>query len=306
MQGDDLRDIVEADTESFYIVNIAGGHTVEFLEDVFLVFFRDADAVVGHLQDGVAVFGACGDGDTRLLLGVFDGVVDEVVHHVGYVQFVGEKQSVDRIEVGGECAATILDGELEALSRLFHNAVEVDFLGLDGELFARHLGTLQECFYQYAHAAVFVADDVDKVAPGGEVTGDTLVLEHLAGEADGGYGGLYLVGHIVDEVGLHLVEFMLGQDGTDGKDEECRNQHNHADADNGVKVGVATEDDGGGGEGEHQIQIVVRGDATRVEGVFKGSGAQVVGVGVFAAIEQAVGIGQEYTYGGGDVHAIDD
>ena len=306
MQSDNLRYIVEADAKAFYVVDVAGGNSVEFLEDVFLVFFGDADAVVGNLKDGIACFGVGGDCDTRLLLGVFDGVVNEVVHHVGYVQVVGKQDAVDRGEVRGEASMSVLDGELETLCRLPDNAVQVDFFWLDGELFARHLGTLQKGLYQHTHTAVLVADDIDEVAPGGQVAGDTLIFQHLAGKAYGGDGRFYLVGHVVDEVGLHLVEFMLGQNGADGKHKEGGDKHYHADADDGVEVGVAAEDDGRGWEGEYQVEVLVGCNAMGVESVFERGGVQVVRVGSFAAIEKCVGIGPEHPDGGCNIYAVDD
>ena len=50
--------------------------------------------------------------------------------------------------------------------------------------------------------------------------------------------------HVVDEVGFHLVQSVLGEDSADGEDEECGDEENHQDADDGVAVGVGTEDDG--------------------------------------------------------------
>ena len=47
MEGDYLGDIVQTDAEAFDIVDIAGGDPVELFEDMLLVLFGDADAVVG-------------------------------------------------------------------------------------------------------------------------------------------------------------------------------------------------------------------------------------------------------------------
>ena len=47
VEGDDLGDIVQTDAEAFDIVDIAGGDAVELFEDMLLVLFGDADAVVG-------------------------------------------------------------------------------------------------------------------------------------------------------------------------------------------------------------------------------------------------------------------
>lgn len=79
VEGDNLGNVVEADAEAFNVVDVAGGDAVEFFEDVFLVFFGDADAVVGDFDDGVTVDDGGRDLEEKFVGGVLDGVVDEVV-----------------------------------------------------------------------------------------------------------------------------------------------------------------------------------------------------------------------------------
>ena len=78
-------------------MDVAGGHAVEFFEDMFLVFFLDADAVVGHFQDGVGIFPVGADDDVQPVGRVFDGVVEQVVDHVGDMQPVGIEDSRERL-----------------------------------------------------------------------------------------------------------------------------------------------------------------------------------------------------------------
>ena len=91
VKGDNLRDIVESDAEAFYVMDISCGDAVEFLEDMFLVLLGYANTVVGDLKNGIVVLRQGGDDDMGLLFGIFDGVVDKVVYHVGYVQLVGKE-----------------------------------------------------------------------------------------------------------------------------------------------------------------------------------------------------------------------
>lgn len=93
MQGDNLGDIVKPYSETFHVVDIAGGDTVKLFEDVLLILFGNTDAVVGHLNDGITTLGAGGDDDVRFLFGIFDGVVDKVVNHVRNVQFICKKSA---------------------------------------------------------------------------------------------------------------------------------------------------------------------------------------------------------------------
>lgn len=61
VESHNLGDIVESDAESFHVVDVAGGDAVEFLENMFLVFLGDADAVVGDLDDGETIVGMGGN-----------------------------------------------------------------------------------------------------------------------------------------------------------------------------------------------------------------------------------------------------
>ena len=79
MEGNNLRNVVESDAETFYVVYVACGYSVEFFEYMFLVLFGNADAVIGYFEDGKTRFSTGGDSDMRFAVGVFDGVVDEVV-----------------------------------------------------------------------------------------------------------------------------------------------------------------------------------------------------------------------------------
>ena len=123
MKGYNLGDVVEPDSEAFHVVYVAGGNTVEFLKDMLLVFFGNADAVVCYFADDMAGFGASGDGDMRLVVRVLNGVVDKVVRHVGYMQEKKKKGAIDVTKVGLDSAVTVLKGEFEVLNRGEHQTV---------------------------------------------------------------------------------------------------------------------------------------------------------------------------------------
>ena len=93
---------------------------------------------------------------------------------------------------------------------------------------------MQNGLHEDAHTAVFVAYDADIGAVGGRVGADGGVLQHLAGQADGRYRGLDFVGHIVDEVRLHLVELLFAEDGADGEQEQQEDENDEEQTDNEV------------------------------------------------------------------------
>lgn len=90
-----LRDVAESYAEAFDVVDVAGVDAVEFFENMLLVLFRDANAIVFHAQHGPLALLAGADDEVGLAGGVLDGVVHQVVHHVGYVQLVGVEGAGD-------------------------------------------------------------------------------------------------------------------------------------------------------------------------------------------------------------------
>lgn len=113
VEGNYLGDVVEADAETFDVVDIACRHSIEFFENMLLVFFGYADAIVGYFEDCTAVASECSDGYMWLAFGVFDCVVDKVVNHVGDVELVGKEYAIDVAKVSFDGALAVLYGEFE-------------------------------------------------------------------------------------------------------------------------------------------------------------------------------------------------
>ena len=84
-----LGHIVETYAKAFYVVDVAGGDTVEFFEDMFLVLLGDADAMVADTQLELSVNDGGGYGDVGCVGGVFYTIVNEVVDKIGEMQLVG-------------------------------------------------------------------------------------------------------------------------------------------------------------------------------------------------------------------------
>jgi hypothetical protein len=92
-----LRDIAKAYAETFHIVEVTGVDAIEFFEDMFLILFADADAVVCHFENGPFALLTGADFYVRLVWRILDGVVDQIVYHIGNVKLVGKKSASDRL-----------------------------------------------------------------------------------------------------------------------------------------------------------------------------------------------------------------
>jgi len=80
--------IAQPETEAFHIVDVTRGHTVEFVEDPAVLGARDPDPIVAHRNRETSGIAPRGYHDTRFLGGILDGVVQQVVKHIGQVDAI--------------------------------------------------------------------------------------------------------------------------------------------------------------------------------------------------------------------------
>src|SRR5262245_15429710 len=74
----DMRDQCESESSSRDFAILRNRRTIELLEDAGLLFFRNADAVVGNLNPGVAVFGIEPETDFTLFAGILHRISQQV------------------------------------------------------------------------------------------------------------------------------------------------------------------------------------------------------------------------------------
>src|SRR5215470_18594809 len=74
----DVRYQGESEPRSRDFAILRNRRTIELLEDAGLLFFRNADAVVGNLNPGVAVFGKQPETDFTLFAGILHRISQQV------------------------------------------------------------------------------------------------------------------------------------------------------------------------------------------------------------------------------------
>ena len=120
----------------------------------------------------------------------------------------------------------------EGLGYLLHHLVEVElFLLEDDALLVEH-GHLEYLLDQETQALRLVGNDTAEVLGHLLGLGNGVVVHHLGSQGDGGYRGLQLVRHIVDEVVLDFRIAFLTEDDHDGEDERDKQYHCKDDAGN--------------------------------------------------------------------------
>ena len=157
---------------------------------------------------------------------VFEGIVQKVVHQVGEVHSVRIDDRVFRIDMCLDRAVGIilLHFELESHGGFFHHGIGFQLVELevDGSDTVKHRN-LQYLFRQHAQPFRFRQQYTVVVSHLFGRQNDAPVGEHLCHERNGGNRRFELVGHVVDEVRLHLRESFLPVDPDEGED---RNQEN--------------------------------------------------------------------------------
>ena len=209
-------DVAEAEAKSFDVVDVACGDAVEGLKDAVPFFAADAYALVGDVDMGVGGVGLEAEGDVGGLGGIFLCIFQKVAQDACEVDGVCLEVKGGGWDLEVEGATPALYGEAEAFCFLVDDVLEVDGLAVEGEFATLSDGGLKDTLDLGLHAGVFGPDDVEVGA--GLASGYHVgVFEGLNGEGDGGDGGLEFVGHVVDEVCLHLGELFLAAEDEEGE-----------------------------------------------------------------------------------------
>ena len=92
MEGDDLLDVGEAEAEAFHVVDVAGMHTVELVEDLLHVLFLDAKTGIADGETEAALLVPGLDIEVERLFGfaLLHGIVHQVGDGVLEVYFIDE------------------------------------------------------------------------------------------------------------------------------------------------------------------------------------------------------------------------
>ena len=211
-------DIEEAKAVAFHFMQVAGGHAIELVEYVRLAVAGNADAVVGDVdfcpRPAIGFGAAAADGDVGSVARILHGVVQQVAYDVGQVCAVGSdgqvfgddvESDMDRL-VGLQLVQLYERGQEVGQPYLF----EVEAEGLAP--FHRHGEYL---LYQSAQAAELLLADTQVAFALVGVVGLMEVEQGIGGSISHGDGRLQLVGDVVGEVALHLLQRLLPQDGAD-------------------------------------------------------------------------------------------
>ena len=76
-----VSDIVQSDAVAPHILTVAVWYAIEFVEYEWQTFGRYADSIIRNFYS----IGVYSKYDSYRIAGVFDGIVDQIVQHVGQV-----------------------------------------------------------------------------------------------------------------------------------------------------------------------------------------------------------------------------
>ena len=190
-----------------------------------------------------------------LLRAVFNRVVEEVENNVGEVHLVDGHDGVEGVEIGSDGAAVALHLELEGVDDVEYHCVGVYVFEAQGRLLPVEHRQLKHLLNLKAQAFGLVGYHRAYLLKHGRRLAHALIVEHLCRKRYRRYRCFELVRHVVDEVILHLGEFLLSERHYDGVDEY--HKQNEGEGEGRHQEGYRREDVVGGG-GKVDFQIVVR------------------------------------------------
>ena len=129
VQTHNLFYIGKPETETFYVVAVAGMHSVETVEYLVKVFALYAYSVVLYAYHHVASVVARGYTQFQrfLFAAIFEGVVQKIEYHVGQMNFVAVNNGMLCAEVGSESSVHILHFYEIGMGNVFYHLVHVEF-----------------------------------------------------------------------------------------------------------------------------------------------------------------------------------
>ena len=217
--------VEQAEAVALHVVQVARGHAVELVEHVALPFPGNADAFVADGEDEGVALPAARYRYLRPAGRVLYGVVQQVAHDVGKVRAVGLYLQRGRVDVQTDVHGLV---GLQ-LVLLYEGAYHVA-CGEGGEVQCKGLAPLHRhaeyLLHQSAQAVKLFLADGEVASAFGLVGVLAEVQQGVVGGVGYGDGGLQLVGDVVGEVVLHLLQRALAQQGADKVPEgEAQDEH---------------------------------------------------------------------------------
>ena len=249
MLAEDVLDEEEAETGALDAGGVAAGDAVEALEDAFLLAGGKAEAGVGYADDGVGVLlDEQRDADVHAIGGVLDGVFEDVDE--GGAEIFGDAEDVQADGAGNRLEGDGVGREV-VLAEDGGDGLGEEGLNLERAAIAMALAELAsfEDALDGGMKALRVGEhDAVELLPLVFVYG--AALQGFEVEADGGDGGLELVGDGVEEGVLALVaaDFSYEEDSVEDDAGEQGGEEDDAEDEQGDAALV--EDDPADVEGD--------------------------------------------------------
>ena len=140
--------------------------------------------------------------------------------------------SVHGIEICLDGTAVLLDLEFEGVHDIEYGGIGIDILDFQRRASAVEHRHLEHLLHLETQAFCLIVYHGGYLLEHGGTLAHALVVEHLCRQAYGGYGRLEFVCHVVDEIVLHLGQFLLPEGHDNGVDEyyqqnECEGERRH-------------------------------------------------------------------------------
>ena len=144
MEGDDLLDVGQTQTEALHIVDITRVDTIELIEDLLHILLLNTQTGVTDREAQMILIIPGADIDIERLFGltILHGIVHQISDGILEMHLIDEDGRIDSLDLSIDLTARMLHTKCEGTGNRLQEFVEVEFLLLEGGLLAvehRHL-----------------------------------------------------------------------------------------------------------------------------------------------------------------------
>ena len=202
-RGDRLY-IAQAQTESLYIMHVTGVYPVEFIKDMLLILFGHTYSFIFYRDFNSFTTIACDDPDLRGIFRILVGIVQEVIDDVGKMGGIPFDIRSASVQLNINTAFPLCHLQIQVINSLTNDFMHIHAGEVQLKIPFINLRHLQHLLYLLQHTLVLLPDDADKAVDLAFVADHFWAGYRVCGKGDGCDRGLKLMGHVVDEISLHL------------------------------------------------------------------------------------------------------
>ena len=211
MLFDNRMHVAKSQPVPFSVVLIAGRYPEKFIEYPRLELSGDTYPLIADSQYNLLILCMHGKLDLRGSVTVLDRIIEQIIDHVGEVDFVAFQGEIRTLEIRLYMRMLFFQVQAHSLDDLHTELLHIQRFGIDKWFPGLKNGHFQHLVDEYGQPAEFVAGDIQVFRGFGLITEGIKIRHRLQGNPDGSDGRFELVRHITDKIVLQNGQSLLFQ-----------------------------------------------------------------------------------------------